>query len=54
MEPAYLSRAWRSFFSSEKGSSAANVLSERTLLCLACAEDRLRVLESSRTPSGSK
>ena len=54
MKHPYLSRAARRVFSSEKGSSAAKVLSERMLLFPGCGEGRLRVRESSRTPSGSK
>lgn len=50
----YLSRAARRVFSSENDCSGDRVLSDRTLFCLACADERLSVLESSRTPSGSK
>lgn len=51
---AYLSRAARRVFSSEKGSSGAKVVSDWRLATLALVEDWLRARESSLTASGSK
>lgn len=51
---SHLSRAARRVFSREKGWSGVKVLSDRILFRFACLEDRLRVRESSWTPSGSK